>query len=70
MRDKEQRARKIRIGKALSSVRDRHFANYRLLAGRNSNAKTAQYRLLDTDAGDNENAPPGEQLALDTGGSA
>lgn len=71
VRDKTQRAQKIRLGKALSSVRDRHFANYRLLAGRNSNAKTAQYRLVDTDAGDDENTPPGEQLSLDaTGGSA
>jgi hypothetical protein len=71
VRDKTQRAQKIRLGKALSSVRDRHFANYRLLAGRNSNAKTAQYRLVDTDAGEDENTPPGEQLSLDaTGGSA
>ncbi len=45
-------------------------ANYRLLAGRNSNAKTAQYRLVDTDAGDDENTPPGEQLSLDATGSS
>ncbi len=71
VRDKTQRAQKIRLGKALSSVRDRHFANYRVIAGRNSNAKTAQYRLIDTTAGEDENTPPGEQLALDgAGGSA
>lgn len=65
VRDKTQRGQKIRLGKALSSARDRHFAQYRLMAGRNSNAKTAQYRLVDTAAGENENLPPGEQLALD-----
>ena len=68
VRDKTQRAQKIRLGKALSSARDRHFAQYRLMAGRNSNAKTAQYRLVDTTAGENENLAPGEQLALDSAG--
>ncbi len=65
VRDKTQRGQKIRLGKALSSARDRHFAQYRLMAGRNSNAKTAQYRLVDTTDGENENLAPGEQLALD-----
>ncbi len=68
MRDKTQRAQKIRLGKALSSARDRHFAHYRIVAGRNSNAKTAQYRLIDVEAGEDENAPPGEQLSLDAAG--
>jgi hypothetical protein len=70
VRDKSQRAQKIRLGKALSSARDRHFANYRLLAGRNSNAKTAQYRLIDTSAGDGENTPHDEQLSFETAGGA
>jgi hypothetical protein len=68
VRDKTQRAQKIRLGKALSSARDRHFAHYRIVAGRNSNAKTAQYRLIDVEAGEDENAPPGEQLSLDAAG--
>ncbi|WP_438023978.1 hypothetical protein [Sorangium sp. So ce233] len=51
--------------------RDRHLAHYRIIAGRNSNAKTAQYRLIDVEAGDEENAAPGEQLSLDgRGGQA
>ncbi|WP_437605152.1 hypothetical protein WMF20_28725 [Sorangium sp. So ce834] len=71
VRDKSQRGQKIRLGKALSSARDRHFAHYRLVAGRNSNAKAAQCRLVDVEAGDEENAAPGEQLALDgRGGQA
>jgi len=70
VRDKTQRAQKIRLGKALSGARDRHFANYRLVAGRNSNAKTAQYRLIDTSAGDDDNTPPDEQLSFETGGGA
>jgi hypothetical protein len=61
-------AQKIRLGKALSSARDRHFAHYRIVAGRNSNAKTAQYRLIDVEAGEDENAPPAEQLSLDAAG--
>jgi hypothetical protein len=69
VRDKSQRAQKIRLGKALSSARDRHFAHYRLVAGRNSNAKTAQYRLIDVEAGDDANAPPGEQLSLEGAGA-
>jgi len=68
VRDKTQRAQKIRLGKALSSARDRHFARYRIVAGRKSNAKTAQYRLIDVEAGEDENAPPGEQLSLDAAG--
>jgi hypothetical protein len=36
VRDKTQRAQKIRLGKALSSARDRHLAHYRIVAGRNS----------------------------------
>lgn len=69
VRDKSQRAQKIRLGKALSGARDRHFAHYRLVAGRNSNAKTAQYRLIDVSAGDDANAPPGEQLSLEGAGA-
>jgi hypothetical protein len=68
VRDKAQRAQKIRLGKALSTMRDRHLASYRVLVGRNSNAKTAQYRLIDTTDGDAANAPPGEQLTLDAAG--
>ena len=33
VRDKTQRAQKIRLGKALSSARDRHFDHFRLVAG-------------------------------------
>jgi hypothetical protein len=69
VRDKTQRAQKIRLGKALSSARDRHFDHFRLIAGRNSNAKTAQYRLIDLDAGNDENTPPGEQLSLEGAGA-
>jgi hypothetical protein len=65
VRDQSQRAQKIRLGKALSSARDRHFSHYRIVAGRNANAKTAQYRLIDVGAGDDANAPPGEQLPLE-----
>ncbi|MCG3134343.1 MAG: hypothetical protein HMLKMBBP_01648 [Planctomycetes bacterium] len=44
--DKSERSRLIRLGRALSAARDRHFGAYRVAAGRNSNSKAAQYRLL------------------------
>jgi len=44
--DKSERSQMIRLGRALSSVRDRQFGNMRICAGRNSDTKTAQYRLV------------------------
>lgn len=64
VRDKAQRAQKIRLGKALSSARDRHFDHFRIVAGRNASAKTAQYRLVDVDGADTH--APGEQMTLAT----
>jgi hypothetical protein len=40
-----------------------------VIVGRNSNAKTAEYRLIDTTTGDAANAPPGGQLSLDAAGT-
>jgi DNA primase catalytic core len=68
VRDKTLRGQKIRLGKALSTMRDRQFANYRLLVGRNSNVKVAQYRLVDTTAGEAGSTAAGEQLSLDAPG--
>ncbi len=64
--DKSPRSQKIKMGKALSAARDRHFANWRVLAGRNSNTKAAQYRLIecDTDSADDPSALPSGQLEL------
>lgn len=44
--DKSERSRLIRLGRALSAARDRHFGAYCLVAGRNTNTKAAQYRLV------------------------
>jgi hypothetical protein len=52
---------KIRLGKALTRMRDRCFAEFRLVVGQNTNAKTAQYRLIDTSADQRENAEPIDQ---------
>jgi hypothetical protein len=72
--EKSPRSQKIRLGKALSAARDRVFAHWRIVAGRNSNAKTAQYRLVRADTNGSAGAAlpvPGGQLSLDTaGGSA
>ena len=57
-------AQRIRLGKALSRVRDRQFANYRVMVGRNTNIKAAHYRLIDTSASANAGSAPGEQLTL------
>jgi len=54
--DKSERSRLIRLGRALSAARDRHFGRYRITAGRNASSKSAQYRLLATD--DEGDAPP------------
>ncbi len=48
--DKSERSQMIRLGRALSSVRDRQFGNMRICAGRNSDTKTAQYRLIRVEA--------------------
>jgi hypothetical protein len=48
--DKSERSRLIRLGRALSAARDRHFGGYRLDVGRNANTKAAQYRLLSAEA--------------------
>lgn len=40
VRDKAQRAQKIRLGKALSIMRDRHLASYRVLVAQASAAET------------------------------
>ncbi len=58
--DKSERSRLIRLGRALSAARDRHFGGWRLAAGRNSNSKAAQYRLVATeDAAESSAAPSG-----------
>ena len=44
--DKSERSQLIRLGRALSAARDRHFGEFRVVAGRNSNTKAAQYRLV------------------------
>ncbi|HET9623255.1 MAG TPA: CHC2 zinc finger domain-containing protein [Kofleriaceae bacterium] len=38
---------KVRLGKALSKARDRHFGHYRIVVGRNSHIKAAHYQLVD-----------------------
>ena len=43
--DKSERSQLIRLGRALSAARDRHFGDFRLVAGRNSNSKAARYRI-------------------------
>lgn len=47
--DKSERSRLIRLGRALSAARDRHFGAYRICSGRNANTKAAQYRLVAED---------------------
>lgn len=44
--DKSERLQLIRLGRALSSVRERQFGNLRICAGRNTDTKTAQYRQI------------------------
>jgi hypothetical protein len=61
--DKSERSRLIRLGRALSAARDRHFGTYRLVAGRNSNTKAAQYRIVSDDA----NGDPSSVAAPATG---
>jgi hypothetical protein len=55
--DKSERSRLIRLGRALSAARDRHFARYRIAATRNANTKAAQYRLV-SEADDEPLAAP------------
>lgn len=63
--DKSQRSQKIRLGKALSAARDRHFADWRVLAGRNSDGNAAKYRLILLNGKDHTNGhAPGEQMEL------
>lgn len=38
---------KLRVAKALSRSRDRHFGNLRIVAGRDNHIKIARYRLVD-----------------------
>jgi hypothetical protein len=51
--DKSERSRLIRLGRALSAARDRHFGAHRICSGRNANTKAAQYRLVS----DGDDAP-------------
>jgi hypothetical protein len=44
--DKSSRSQKIRLGKALSAARDRHFGEWRVVAGRNTDGNSAKYRLI------------------------
>lgn len=67
--EKSPRSQKTRLGKALARMRDRHFASWRVVAGRDSNSKTAQYRLVQIDDG-GSSVPPGGQLELDGGPAA
>ncbi len=63
--DKSERSQLIRLGRALSAARDRHFGEHRIVAGRNSNTKAAQYRLVADDAG--QSAPTDEAPAVTRG---
>ncbi len=63
--DKSERSQLIRLGRALSAARDRHFGEHRIVTGRNSNTKAAQYRLVADDAA--EPAPTNEPPAATHG---
>jgi hypothetical protein len=63
IRNKDPQGHKVRLGRALSRARDRHFAQYRIEVGRDGNVKAALYRLVDTSTS-SDGPPLGEQLAL------
>jgi hypothetical protein len=64
--DRTQRSQKIRLGKALSSARDRHFASWRVLAGRNTDGNAAKYRLVVIEGAQAQEIryAPGDQMNL------
>jgi hypothetical protein len=67
--DKSPRSQKIRMGRALTAARDRHFATWRVVAGYNLNTKAAQYRLIDCNT-DTADLPPPGQLEFGGGSDA
>lgn len=62
--DRTQRSQKIRLGKALSAARDRHFGSWRVLAGRNTDGNAAKYRLVQVGNGQDVRYAPGDQMQL------
>jgi hypothetical protein len=54
--DKSEQSQKIRFGKALGAMRDRRFANWQVVVGRNSDGNAARYRLACDGAPDGERA--------------
>jgi len=54
--DKSERSQLIRLGRALSSVRDRQFGSFRIEAGINVHSKAGQYRLVPVDSSNQQPA--------------
>ena len=59
--DKSPQSQRIRLGKALTAVRDRQFDRYRVVMRRDAHTKSAGYRLLPGDACDGDTLSQAEQ---------
>jgi len=59
--DKSPQSQRIRLGKALTAVRDRQFDLYRVVMRRDAHTKSAGYRLLPGDACDGDSLSQAEQ---------